>query len=259
MNHKTIQQDMIKILLVEDEAVIAISQKAILESLNFQVNIVNSGEKAIEYIKNIEIPNIILMDIDLGLGMDGVQTSEEILNIQEIPIIFVTSRTEPEFLERTENISAYGYLAKLNNANIFNASIKVALRLFATKKAMELKEMELIKSQERYKALVEWSPNPICIHSEGKILFANLALQRLLKAQSFYELENKNISEFIHPEYKEIIQSRIQSMDVEYKEVKPKFEKFICLDGSIVDVVVRGIKVFFDGKSSVLAYIQESS
>lgn len=51
MNHQTIQKGMIKILPVEDEAVIAISQKAILESLNFQVNIVNSGEKAIEYIR----------------------------------------------------------------------------------------------------------------------------------------------------------------------------------------------------------------
>ncbi|NCN08285.1 MAG: response regulator [Leptospira sp.] len=257
MNLQTKHQTKTKILLVEDEALIALSQKIILESLDFGVTVVNSGEKALEYIKTNETPDIVLMDIDLGEGMDGVQASQSILNILEIPIIFVTSRSEPEFLEATEKVSSYGYLAKMNNANIFHASIKVALKLFAAKKAMELKEAELIRSQERYKALVEWSPNPICIHRDGKIIFSNPSLHKLLKAKNSTELEGRSIIDFIHADFQEVIQSRIDSMDSEHKEVEPKKEIFICLDGTLVNVLVRGIKVFFDGSPSILAYINE--
>ena len=247
----------IKILLVEDEALIALSQKSILESLNYQVNIVNTGELAVDFVKNIDNPDIILMDIDLGEGIDGVQSSQIILKNKEIPIIFVTSRSEPEIFEKAEKVSCYGYLAKINNSNIFHASIKVALKLFNTKIEMESKEKELLRSNERYKKLVEWSPNPICIHRDGKIIFSNPALQRLLKAKAAIDLEGCKIGDFIHPEFLEIIQDRIQSMDSEHKEVEAKKEILIALDGTKIPVEVRAINVFFDGSLSILAYINE--
>jgi DNA-binding NarL/FixJ family response regulator len=56
--------------------------------------------------------DLILMDIDLGGGIDGAKAAEEILKDFYIPILFLSAHTEKEIVEKTEKITSYGYVVK---------------------------------------------------------------------------------------------------------------------------------------------------
>ena len=93
----------INILLVEDEIIIAMLEKQQLEKFGYLVHHVSSGEKAIKAINNDDsVYHVILMDIDLGSGIDGTQAAEGILKVKDIPVIFLSSHTEREVVEKTD-------------------------------------------------------------------------------------------------------------------------------------------------------------
>ena len=88
-------------MLVEDEAIIAMHEKQQLQELGYKVHHILEGEDAVELIKKSEFTiDIILMDIDLGAGLDGTQAAEFILKERDVPIIFLSSHTEPEIVKK---------------------------------------------------------------------------------------------------------------------------------------------------------------
>lgn len=117
------------ILLVEDDMITAQITKHQLEKKGYIVQHAINGEQAITYVQN-EIYDLILMDIDLGSGIDGTQAAVEILKTREIPVLFVSSHTEPEIVAKTEKITSYGYVVKHSGIIVLDASIKMAFRLF---------------------------------------------------------------------------------------------------------------------------------
>jgi len=126
------------ILLVEDEAIIALAKKNELEKYNYTAAIVNTGEEAIEYVYNDNHDiDLILMDIDLGAGIDGTQAAKAILENIEIPIVFYSSHSEPEIVEKTEKITSYGYVEKSSSITVLDASIKMAFKLFDAKMKLQ--------------------------------------------------------------------------------------------------------------------------
>jgi two-component system, sensor histidine kinase PdtaS len=70
--------DMKIILLVEDDAIIALTEKMSLETYGYSVVTVSSGEKALKTMKERADIDLILMDIDLGTGIDGTEAAEHI-------------------------------------------------------------------------------------------------------------------------------------------------------------------------------------
>jgi CheY-like chemotaxis protein len=124
----------ITILLVEDDILIARLEKRQLENKKYQVVHVKSGEEAIENIfKKKESYDCILMDIDLGDGMNGSETSRQILKEIDVPIIFLSSNPENDIInkfDKTEIINSYGIVLKNSGIIILDISIKIALRLF---------------------------------------------------------------------------------------------------------------------------------
>jgi len=151
-----------KILLVEDEPLIAMLEKRQLENMGYSVQHVSNGEEAIQQaLNNSASFAVILMDIDLGLGIDGTQAAEKILNHKDIPIVFLSSHTEPEVVEKTEKITSYGYVVKNSGIVVLNASIKMALKLFDSKLKEQKKEESLRQSEERIRDLVTHSSEGI--------------------------------------------------------------------------------------------------
>ena len=118
------------ILLVEDEAIVALSEKRMIEQHGFGVTVAHSGEQALEMARGESSFDLILMDIDLGSGMDGTETAEEILREHEVPVVFLTSHAEEEYVDRVERITSYGYVLKDSGEFVLVQSIKMALKLF---------------------------------------------------------------------------------------------------------------------------------
>jgi PAS domain S-box-containing protein len=118
------------LLLVEDQLIIALSEKMMLEEFGYAVVVANTGESAIECMQTNPAIDLILMDIDLGSGIDGTAAAKVILSNHDIPLIFLSAHTEREVVEKTEGITSYGYVIKNSGETVLNAAIKMAFKLF---------------------------------------------------------------------------------------------------------------------------------
>src|SRR6056297_461888 len=141
-----------KILLVEDEAIIAMNETQMLKKHGYEVVTVYNGEEAIEAVDTVAEISLILMDIDLGKGMDGTEAAQIMLESHDLPIAFLSSHTEPEVVEKTEGITSYGYIVKNSGETVLLASIKMAFRLyeahFEMKKQKENLRTALVKQEQ---------------------------------------------------------------------------------------------------------------
>ena len=101
-----------KVLIVEDEVLLALSYKLDLESNDCEVmGIVYSGEEAIAGVEKSR-PNLVLMDIKLQGEMDGIEAAGIIMKRFNIPIIYITGNTDDVTKERALQTSPLAYLEK---------------------------------------------------------------------------------------------------------------------------------------------------
>ena len=132
-----------RILVVEDEAIVAVGIKQKLEELGHQVvDIVFTGENAVETALKME-PDLILMDIVLKGNMDGIEAAAKIRNQLDIPVIYLTAYSDEEVLERARMTEPYGYIIKPFKKSELNANIEMALY----KHAEDQKKSENVKKQ----------------------------------------------------------------------------------------------------------------
>lgn len=116
-----------RILIVEDESVIALELQTILKELGYDVvAVVNTGKKAIEKAEK-EHPDLILMDIRIKGGMDGVEAADTIRSRCEIPIVFLTAFLDEERLEKAKLTMPFGYLLKPVQKRDLKVTIEMAL------------------------------------------------------------------------------------------------------------------------------------
>ncbi|TVQ23356.1 MAG: response regulator [Spirochaetaceae bacterium] len=137
------------ILLVEDEILIALAEKKLLERAGYEVLSATSGEKAIETVRNSNHIDLILMDIDLGSGMRGTEAASIILGERTIPLAFLSSHTEPEVVDSTEGITSYGYILKTSGDTVLLASIRMAFRLAEANRSISSQAMQMAAAYER--------------------------------------------------------------------------------------------------------------
>lgn len=147
-----------RILLVEDEGLIALSEKMTLEQGPYSVRLAFSGAQAIEMVNSAPFAfDLILMDINLGAGIDGAQAAQEILAHHDLPILFISSHTDRETVEKTEKITSYGYVVKNSSPPVLFASIKMALKLFRANRKVQ-------EAEAGYRALFENSLDAVAVH-----------------------------------------------------------------------------------------------
>ncbi|HRH03330.1 MAG TPA: response regulator [Bacteroidia bacterium] len=101
-----------KVLLVEDEAIIALSTKKMLEKTGlFEVSIIDNGTAAINFLKQ-EPPQIILMDIKIVGMMDGIETMHEIRKFSNVPVVYLTGNSDPRARIRAKATENSEFLTK---------------------------------------------------------------------------------------------------------------------------------------------------
>ncbi len=118
------------ILLVEDDRLVATSQKEDLEKHGYAVILSHSGRDALTAFSAGGEIDVILMDIDLGRGIDGPETARRILTEREVPIVFLTSHDERDYVQKVREITHYGYVLKNTGSFVLLSSIEMALNLF---------------------------------------------------------------------------------------------------------------------------------
>lgn len=138
----------VSVLVVEDEPIIGMDIREILQSIGYEVpEVISSGEKAIEKAEELR-PDLIIMDIVLSGEMDGIEAVKEIKEKLNIPVIYLTAHTEKTTFERASETIPYGYLVKPVGKNDLYAAIVTALH----RHEMEVK---LIESEDKYRNILE--------------------------------------------------------------------------------------------------------
>ncbi|MEI6842714.1 MAG: response regulator, partial [Methanomicrobiales archaeon] len=100
------------ILIVEDQAIVSMTIESQLQELGYKVaGIASSGEEAINQAR-MKTPDLILMDINLGGGIDGITTAEHIGLFLDSPIIYLTAYSDEETVRRASLTGPFTYLTK---------------------------------------------------------------------------------------------------------------------------------------------------
>ena len=162
-----------KILLVEDEIILSISTGMILTRNGYNIEKACTGEDAVNFFKSNNSIDLILMDIDLGDGISGTQAAISIMKLKVIPIIFLTSHSEKEMVEKVKDITRYGYVLKNSGEFVLLEAIKMAEELFNTHKSLIEKNKKL--TEINY-ALQESDEIIIKSKNNYKMLFNNMKL-----------------------------------------------------------------------------------
>jgi len=120
-------------------------------------------------------------------------------------------------------------------------------------------EFALRESETRYRHLVEVSPEMVAVYSDERIVFINEAGAKLLGAQHPEEIMDRSVWEFVHPDYHVLARKRILLPKREGERLPPVEERFLCLDGSELDVEVQSTAILYQGKQALLVLVRDIS
>ncbi|MDB6070186.1 MAG: multi-sensor hybrid histidine kinase [Verrucomicrobiales bacterium] len=163
----------LRILVVEDEPLVARDLEATLTRLGFEVSaLCRTGEEALAAM-NRQVPDVVLMDIQLDHGMDGVETATRLQAAHRVPIIFLTAFADESTLIRARAAQPYGYLLKPFHESELRSVVELA---HARHTAM----MKLQTSEDRFvSTLKSMAEGVISTDMLGVINFMNPVAEQL--------------------------------------------------------------------------------
>lgn len=135
----------IRVLIVEDEPLIAEDIAQGLEKNEFLVSaVVYSKEDAIEQL-DTNLPDMVLLDINLSGEMSGIEIAEKINKVYNIPFIFITSYSDKQTLEKAKFTEPSGYIVKPFNEASLYSTLEIALYNHAQKNKRKFPELSFNK------------------------------------------------------------------------------------------------------------------
>lgn len=138
----------VKILVVEDESIVAKDIQNTLKKLGYEVSgVVSSGEKAIREVEENR-PDLILMDIMLKGDQTGIEAAKNIKERFSIPVIFLTAYADDSTLNKAKITEPYGYIIKPFKERELQTTVEMALYKYE-------KDEEIKKERDLYHSLVE--------------------------------------------------------------------------------------------------------
>ena len=178
------------ILLVEDEAFIAMAEQQLLGRAGYTVVTAATGETALEIAPQQQI-DLVLMDINLGSGISGIEAARRILRLRDIPILFLTSHSDPQTIEEIQPIPHYGYVLKSSGETILLEVIHLAFARAADRAAVK-------QARDLYQSVVNLTGDIITRHdAEGNWVYLN---ERAEEVWGVSEVEPASLNYFDYVE-----------------------------------------------------------
>src|SRR5450830_39153 len=177
-----------KILVVEDDELVSLQIQIRLEILGYQAVAATAyGEEAIQLARELS-PDIVLMDIMLSGEMDGISTAHRIHTEFGLPVVFLTSQSEDEILNRVKESEAFGYIIKPFTDRELRAGIELALYKHGAEEKLRL-------SEQRLRAIFDAEPECIkVIDHVGDLVEMNLAGLSVLEARNIDEVRRHGLN-----------------------------------------------------------------
>ncbi|MFC2050812.1 PAS domain S-box protein, partial [Chloroflexota bacterium] len=213
----------------------------------------------------IEVETGKILDLNnASIAMYGY-SREEALQMKNTDFSAEPDETHKSTLESEEYVTLRYHRKK--GGLIFPVEISVAyytwygkqVCLAAIRDITERKQVEenLRESEERYRVLVELSPEAIFVAVKGEHVFVNSAGLKLLGASSPDQIIGKPVMDIIHPDYRELVADRMRKAIETGIEAPVLEEKFVRLDGTVIDVEVRGAPLIYRGKEAIQVFVSD--
>jgi len=174
-----------KVLIVEDEGIVALSIRETLKKLGYVVTgICATGEDAVQKTGET-LPDVVLMDIHLKGDMDGISATEKISSMYDIPVIYLTAYTDDETLNRAMKTRPHSYLVKPFNERELYSNIEFAIYKHRIKQKTD-------SDIENFEYALRTIPDAVIIANlRGNIDYLNPAAE-ILTGWKDEELRGKN-------------------------------------------------------------------
>jgi PAS domain S-box-containing protein len=165
----------LRILIVEDESLVARDIENMVTSLGYEVcGIVSTDEQALARADELR-PNLILMDVIIKGTLDGIAVAERIWETQHVPVIYVTAYSDEQTLKRAKFTEAFGYVLKPFDERELKIAIEMAY--YKWQMGMRLRERE-----EWLAALLKSiGDGVIAIDRDGLVTYMNPLAERLTR------------------------------------------------------------------------------
>ncbi len=181
-----------RILIVEDEAIVAMDLRLHLQALGYDlVGTASDGEEALELARRTR-PDLALMDISLESRGDGIEAASRLQTLG-VPVVFLTAYADEDTLERAKRSRPYGYLVKPFDERALHSTIEMAL-------FRHRMERELQSRESRFRALIENTLDLVVIlDPSGGLRYASPSALRMLGYRSG-ERPGTSAFTLVHPE-----------------------------------------------------------
>src|SRR5262245_30063811 len=241
-----------RVLIVDDDRKVLDLLVELLQLEGYEIATALDGWEAFERAVSFD-PDVVVSDVVMPVlgGLELCRRLKEDPRTAYIPVLLISGRipSDDAGIEGL-NAGADDYLdLPFRNEELL---VKVAQLVERHRMQQALKE-----SEERYRRLVELSPDAIVVHQEGKFTYLNPAAVNLWGATTPNELLGKSILQVVHPDYRHHVTECVDYIQ-RFQQPTPLVEqKCLRLDGSVIDVEVTGLPFTLDGKAAVLSVFRD--
>lgn len=185
-----------RVLLVEDEAIIALDLEQTLLDLGFRpTGITGTAEEALEAAAR-SMPDVVLMDIRIRGGRDGIEAAALLRESYAIPVVFLTAHSDTTTLARALQTSPYGYLVKPVDPRALRTTLEVAVHRCRLERALSARERWFAATVDAI------ADGVLTTDPEGHVTYANPAAQAVLgaTAEALAGQPLERVLRFVDPE-----------------------------------------------------------
>jgi diguanylate cyclase (GGDEF)-like protein/PAS domain S-box-containing protein len=242
-----------RILYMEDNPGLAVLLQKNLQRRGFLVDTAANGEEGLKMVETTRY-DVLIVDYNMPFfsGLDVIRTLAS--KGMPVPVIMVTGEGNEIVAAEALKLGASDYIVKdveMRYLSLIPAVVDQVL--YKQQLIRERNQMQeaMQESEERYRRLVELSPDGIAIHVDGRIVFINPAGAHLLGASHADQLLGMSVFDLVHPDFKEIARAQLQQLQQKAGTMPWIEEQFVRLDGAAIDVEVSGVKFSHRGKPAV--------
>ena len=118
-------------------------------------------------------------------------------------------------------------------------------------------DVALRESEERFRAVVELSPNALAVHRGGRLLYVNPAAVKMVGATSAQELVGRPMLDLVHPDFHQVVLARVKNGASATDDLPVLEEKFVKMDGTPIDVEVQPRPITYGGAPATLVAVRD--
>jgi PAS domain S-box-containing protein len=248
------EEEKARILIVEDEVLIAADLEGRLTGLGYTVcGKATSGKEALDLAEQ-HCPDLVIMDIILQGKMDGTETAEVIRDKWGTPIVFLTAYADTDRLERAKLTYPFGYILKPFRGRDLKITIDMALYVAKADAERKKAEAALMEESIQRRLLVEGSRDGIVVLDQnGKVWEANQQYAQML-GYTDEELLELYVWDWDDQWTKEEILEMIRTVDEDGDHFVTRHRR---KDGSLLDVEISTNGAMFPGRKLVFCVCRD--